>query len=660
MRQIELFKLTVNLLSALSIVSLLVLSIPTCHSRFSSLDNEAALYVDKPGASQTPLYATTKDRSSSKQQKQNVGSADQSGMLHGCRWSYTSNQADITRRHQRTLSNVASELDSKQGSTHLSNLLGPAYLTRERRRIMHYLQHRVDRSISPDSLLLHPCNEVARKYVEETGTSLLQSSSPWPRSRKSRDVRENRLVKTVFEPDLHASSSGMFSSHLLWHGDQRQWLSPGRVREILTFISRFVQRYKASFDPTQLYIALYEWELEESRKEFLSQREQSARGRQWKRERTRLREYNRNLRHFASMRTKERAMQLSKARNYDDFHHILFGESSTHDLSQRKHDNHARVFAEPFYRSKLRRASSDQPRVFSSSSSALHFPDGAGGGVFVKTPRYIREIAINDDPDTGLLKSSQRDHDSTVGEFSSQDVVDEEPKHTEAVLRSAFDSYQEFKRTACQPRNQTVCGYSLLELSQHYTNLLIPHGFLIQRCGDQIPRGTCSTHHYLRSGAAEADQLDSTEYAIEVEKQRSCNCDIPEEDCLPIEVALKTQPVVIIQNQSPKTVKHYTELVLLTNHISCGCRPRCLNRICVPPLRFVMQTASDCTCVCAPGDNRCLELLKGKQAFTETEIPMPLNGSFILPPCLYGAMDETSLYHRRCPPKPTLSAVPSL
>lgn len=30
-------------------------------------------------------------------------------------------------------------------------------------------------------------------------------------------------------------------------------------------------------------------------------------------------------------------------------------------------------------------------------------------------------------------------------------------------------------------------------------------------------------------------------------------------------------------------------------------------------------------------------------------IPLPLNGSYILPPCQYGPMDDLHLYYRRCP-----------
>lgn len=46
---------------------------------------------------------------------------------------------------------------------------------------------------------------------------------------------------------------------------------------------------------------------------------------------------------------------------------------------------------------------------------------------------------------------------------------------------------------------------------------------------------------------------------------------------------------------------------------------RCTNRLCIPPLKFVAHTLSDCECVCAENDRRCHRLLEGKEQFQWVE-----------------------------------------
>ncbi|KAF8562004.1 hypothetical protein P879_08398 [Paragonimus westermani] len=128
----------------------------------------------------------------------------------------------------------------------------------------------------------------------------------------------------------------------------------------------------------------------------------------------------------------------------------------------------------------------------------------------------------------------------------------------------------------------------MLGLPQHHTNLVIPQGFHVQRCIDQLQRYSCG---YCVGSPTDLEdlsdvQLDSSRPTFESEDlsqlgvftdrepKYSCSCETPDEECVPTKVALKTQAVAIIQIPLRQRSEHSTELLLVTNHLSCGCQPR--------------------------------------------------------------------------------------
>ncbi|CAH8521996.1 unnamed protein product [Heterobilharzia americana] len=336
------------------------------------------------------------------------------------------------------------------------------------------------------------------------------------------------------------------------------------------------------------------------------------------------------------------------------------------------------------------------------SLNDIQFSGGIGGGIFSDSLRLRKpnnrggRAIISSDSRTNEQNSlktnlgtefsrvltrnkKQLSKNTPTDEISADsERYNKEHAYSEEELRRAFDSYQEFKMVSCQPQNQTLCTEALLGLTyhnqqnqqqHHNTALIIPRGIHVQRCG-QPENSRCN--HYFNpfqnfEEEYEYEKSDLTSFSsappnsytsyddhyLDMLPDRnqhvSCDCETLEEECLPLKVSLRTYAVAVMQIAPFENFKHSTELLVLTNHLKCGCQPRCSNRLCIPPLKFIMHTFSDCACVCPPNDKRCFELLEGKRQFTAAEIPSPLNGSYILPPCRYGVMDDLHLYHRHCP-----------
>ncbi|KAL7062229.1 hypothetical protein AAHC03_0478 [Spirometra sp. Aus1] len=268
-----------------------------------------------------------------------------------------------------------------------------------------------------------------------------------------------------------------------------------------------------------------------------------------------------------------------------------------------------------------------------------------------------QELSPDDDPDQ-------------IEDYKNYEEVQttETQSHSDSELRNAYFEYREFVKHACSPQNRTLCTQSLLGMEREKATLFLPPGVYVKRCNNPThsarlsytqrvlyypsvnaysfsteqnrrPSPSCPSCITPESGYAETE-------AYGYENVGSCSCPTPGEECLPTKVALKMHSVALVNTTTGKVS---TELVALTEHLECGCRSRCSSRLCVPPLQLVEFTADDCSCACPEGDARCDALLEGKIAFTEVELPIPLNGSFILPPCHHGPMDDIHLYYRRCP-----------
>lgn len=244
----------------------------------------------------------------------------------------------------------------------------------------------------------------------------------------------------------------------------------------------------------------------------------------------------------------------------------------------------------------------------------------------------------------------------------------EAQSHSDSELRNAYFEYREFVKHACSPQNRTLCTQSLLGMEREKATLFLPPGVYVKRCNNPTHSTRLSYAQralYYSSSSAYAFSAEQHQRATPLspscvhpeggyaetevygyENVGSCSCPTPGEECLPTKVALKMHSVALVNTTTGKVS---TELIALTEHLECGCRSRCSARLCVPPLQLVEFTADDCSCACPEGDTRCEALLDGITAFTEVELPIPLNGSFILPPCHFGAMDDQHLYYRRCP-----------
>ncbi|KAF7258731.1 hypothetical protein EG68_04029 [Paragonimus skrjabini miyazakii] len=482
------------------------------------------------------------------------------------------------------------------------------------------------------------------------------------------DGRPNTKVSSEI-----SASRPPFSVNMMWTLEQDSLLSDEKVDEMWHFVVYYFKRFSTTTDPFQMFAVLSAWEKYQLKRQAEIEKERILRDKQRRNEKARFSEYHRQLRQFVNSQTKQHVKRVSKANNFTEFKRIIFDQKedrpNSHIPLARTGVQRRLMPTEALIGPRLEYPIPGQPNVIASSSSSLQFPGGAGGGVLLKIMRSTRAVQLQDVPVKTNTNSANSDVASTSENIKTttgkqaQDSYDDEPRYSEAELRSAFESYQEFRQTACQPKNYTLCTSMMLGLPQHHTNLVIPQGFHVQRCIDQLQRYSCGycigsstdledlSDVQLDSSRPtfESDDLSEVVGVIDREQKYSCSCETPDEECVPTKVALKTQAVAIIQIPLRQRSKHSTELLLVTNHLSCGCQPRCTNRLCVPPTRFVMHTTSDCGCICEPGDHRCRALLEGKQQFTVQELPMPLNGSYILPPCRYGQMDDVHIYHRRCP-----------
>lgn len=138
----------------------------------------------------------------------------------------------------------------------------------------------------------------------------------------------------------------------------------------------------------------------------------------------------------------------------------------------------------------------------------------------------------------------------------------------EEDLKQAFENYQDFKKTQCQPQNVTLCTQSLLNLQPNPNILMIPRGLKIQRCQQSDSINQCgkyvkkmsnsnehnpllaSLYHYGQSVWTMNDSVGINSYWEFDQDQPNnslCNCESPEEECLATNVNIKFYVVVVMQ-----------------------------------------------------------------------------------------------------------------
>ncbi|CAL8095244.1 unnamed protein product [Calicophoron daubneyi] len=565
-------------------------------------------------------------------------------------------------------------------------------------------------SVTPPNILpVHRPYSVASKSSTSQGSrpiSTRQIKHHFNVPSKSTDVRGNQgdeVWSKVNRLRMQSKRPTVENESSEWTDSNNNFWTPEKKKEVLDFVMSLSRRVKPAFDRYQAIYVIYEWEKYQHYQRYTQYTRRTLQELQRRREYQRMHEYQRYLRYFASELTHKQVKEVSKAKNFGEFKRILFHH--TNPTSDSNYSESEAVTTKrplpvrPLIGPRVQHPLPDH-NVVAVASSALQFPEGNGGGIMTRSLRVSRKLGSLDgramferqnpvkrdtfeeeQPNTNATHDTQANCGS--GEEQNKEGVvnasEEIPTYSEAELRSAFESYQVFKKTACQLQNHTLCTLPLLGLQQHHTTLVIPKGFHVQRCGTQIS-SSCSQlvlpPTYESNYFEDADEVsrdpnyfailsqlqqanpqrlnsgydtEQMEYAMERSQQGSCSCELPEEECLPLKVSVRTQAVAVIHISPFQHLKHSTELIVLTDHLSCGCQPRCTNRVCISPLKLVTHTFSDCACVCPPNDRRCHNLLEGKEQFTVNEIPLPLNGSFILPPCRYGSMDDLHLYHRRCP-----------
>nr|CDS31644.2 hypothetical transcript [Hymenolepis microstoma] len=384
--------------------------------------------------------------------------------------------------------------------------------------------------------------------------------------------------------------------------------------------------------------------------------------RQWHSFRKTRRQNHRNQRKKAVVKeeTLQRRLSRRQARNRADrFNKVVLGREARALQRASSFDEFKRIL----FRSSLK--SLDAPRVLNESIlDASILPEVSGGVVFHSQPhsKTKKALSIMNKNRTISKRSLDSNDENLFGEQEAEDYSEEE-------LRFAYESYNEFLTKACKPVNKTLCTKTFFpNMHKSKSTLFLPPGLYVQRCDNPIWSTVygfgSSLNSYqvmfdqasrMRSKSAlkalcdAADRMNpnvDTRSIYAADAGGSCTCGLPEEECLPTEVRLKTAPVVVYNTAEGTTA---TEVIALTEHMACQCKRRCDNRQCVPPLKLSKYTYDDCYCYCEKGDSRCEALLEGKVQFTEKELPMPLNGSYIMPPCYHGQMDEVHLYFRHCP-----------
>ncbi|KAM3175779.1 hypothetical protein ACTXT7_007862 [Hymenolepis weldensis] len=311
---------------------------------------------------------------------------------------------------------------------------------------------------------------------------------------------------------------------------------------------------------------------------------------------------------FNKIVLRREAQALQKASSFDEFKRILL-RSNAKSIGTQKISNESFL-------------------------DAGILPEVSGGVVFHSQPHSKAKKAMEvEDKNRNISKRSLDLSDENL--IAEHEVGD----YSEDELRSAYESYNEFLSKACKPVNKTLCTKTFFpNMHKNKSTLFLPPGLYIQRCDNPIWSTVygfgSSVNSYqvmfdqasrMRSKSAlkalcdAADRMNpnmDTRNIYAADAGGSCTCALPEEECLPTEVRLKTSPVVVYNTAEGTTT---TEVIALTEHMGCQCKRRCDNRQCVPPLKLNKYTYDDCYCYCEKGDTRCESLLEGQEKFTEKD-----------------------------------------
>ncbi|CDS40712.1 hypothetical protein EmuJ_000830700 [Echinococcus multilocularis] len=500
------------------------------------------------------------------------------------------------------------------------------------------------------------------------GQAFLTGMTTTTTAAATRLPRKKALKQWPQRPSTNAPNSSP-DGQFLSAQDILRLPSPRQVQIFVDYINPYI---KQSIHPQQIYFIINQWHSfrQTLRQNRRMQRFQAAEREDARRRKQSERQDSKKVDLFAKVVLRREAQALRKATSFAEFKRILLRANIKSSKSKRNSISSENgvdlseasggvVFHLPIT------PSSEEPLI---SQRLLE------GGKRHISKRSLDEIELGKEEE---LKephtSSQKNEYSLPNGNVTEDAYaeDETENHSDEELREAYNSYNDFLSSACTPRNRTLCTKSLFPRDRvDRSTLFLPPGIYVRRCDNSVWSPTCgggsAVNSYqamfnqaarlrsrmaLKSLCAAADRMDASARPRVTDLRHfdisgSCNCFLPEEVCLPTEVRLKIAPVVVYNTAKGTTT---TEIVALTEHIKCRCQRRCENRKCISPLQLNIYTYDDCYCACAESDERCEALLDGRARFTDEELPIPLNGSYILPPCYHGPMDEVHLYHKHCP-----------
>ncbi|VDL61565.1 unnamed protein product [Hymenolepis diminuta] len=392
-----------------------------------------------------------------------------------------------------------------------------------------------------------------------------------------------------------------------WYNGSQFLPPPRQVRQFIDSLSPFI---KENITPNQIEYIVKQWHCfrQTRRQNRRNQRKRAEVKEETQRRRISRRQPRNRTDQFNKIVLRREAQALQKASSFDEFKRILL-RSNVKSIGTQK------IFNE-------------------SILDAGILPEISGGVVFHSQPhpktKKATEVEIKN------RNISKRSLDSSDENLIAEHELGD---YSEDELRSAYESYNEFLSKACKPVNKTLCTKTFFpNMHKNKSTLFLPPGLYIQRCDNPIWSTVygfgSSVNSYqvmfdqasrMRSKSAlkalcdAADRMNpnmDTRNIYAADAGGSCTCALPEEECLPTEVRLKTSPVVVYNTAEGTTT---TEVIALTEHMGCQCKRRCDNRQCVPPLKLNKYTYDDCYCYCEKGDARCEALLEGQEKFTEKE-----------------------------------------
>ncbi|KAM7539770.1 hypothetical protein Aperf_G00000033335 [Anoplocephala perfoliata] len=388
-------------------------------------------------------------------------------------------------------------------------------------------------------------------------------------------------------------------------------------RKVQLFIDQINPFFRENISPSQIKFIVNQWHMfrQTLRRNRRIQLIRAAAEEEARLRKLKHRQVSKKVDLFAKVVLRREAQALQKAASFEEFKRILLrANTKTFNLSRTLNDSFLDV--------------EDLPEV--------------SGGVVYRSHDKTKKNDENENRNISKRSLDKREMNNSSDSVETSEEIETED-HSEEELHAAYGSHSEFLKNACKPKDKTLCTKSFFpNFRAVRSTLFLPPGIYVKRCDNPVWNSLYGTgsvvNSYqsmlnqasrmrsraeLKSLCEAADRIDSNSVTTltaanlyNVDIGGSCTCLMPDDECLPTEVRLKTAAIVLFDTVK---VTSTTEIVTLTEHVDCKCKRRCDNRICVPPLRLNRYTYDDCYCHCPEGDARCQALLEGREKFTDKE-----------------------------------------